>query len=142
MKQVMTLTLAAALCISLCACVCIPGRSSVDKYAKVTFSDGTTVTYEVDEIPDLIHENVVAYNNKYPGNKVEVVDTVRSISSGYGEYGYISVDTNGGWHVSLKADHPILIDLREGTAVKIKGTLQKQTWSIEEDEITIIDQDA
>lgn len=120
-------------------CLVVSGCGNSNLYATVTYSDGSTETLEVGEIPELIRENAVAYNSKYPGCGIEVVDKVSSISSGYGENGYISVNTRNGWNVSLKKDTPVLIDLREGTTVKITGKLLSQSWTIGGAEVTIVE---
>lgn len=147
MKKVISILLVLVMALSLCACGTGTNNESntkpteqEERYARVTLPDGTVETLDVDEIPSLISENVVAYNSKYPGSKVEVVDTVRKIGSGYGTYGFISVNFSGGWHVSLKPENPILVNLRNGTLVKITGTLDRQTYTIMDAKLTIVEE--
>lgn len=125
----------------ICICFFAFGNSnggSSGLYAKVTYSDGSSETLDVEEIPDLISENVTAYNQKYAGQKIEVVDKVSSIGSGYGTGGYIMVTTRSRWSVCLDSDNPVIAELREGDTVKITGDLIRQSYTIQNETITKI----
>jgi len=39
----------------------------------------------------------------------------------------------------LKEDTPVILDLRNGTAVKVTGTLTTDSWSIQGATITVLD---
>lgn len=162
MKRMIALILALMMALALCACGNTPtsnttgkdtqsGQQAQDKdnsadepteqeqYAKVTYANGTTETFDVGELPSLCRENKFAFNQKYAGNKAEVVAKVTSIGSGYGTYGFCGIDFSGGWNVYLKTDDPVLVDLRNGMTVKIVGTLQEDSWSIGGASVTIIE---
>ena len=141
MKKLFASILILCMVFSLCACGGSNGGTGgkADTYAKVTFSDGTTETFEVGEIPAMIRENQYAYNNKYAGNEIEVVTTVTDIESNYGMSGFVPIDFEGGWNCYLKEDTPVILDLRNGTAVKVTGTLTTDSWSIQGATITVLD---
>lgn len=147
MKRVLSMVMTLCMLLSLCACgSALTGTGTgsetgakADTYAKVTFSDGTSETFEVGEIPAMIRENQYAYNNKYAGNQIEVVTTVTDIESNYGMAGFVPIDFEGGWNCYLKEDTPVIIDLRNGTLVKVTGTLTTDSWSIQEATVTILE---
>ena len=125
-----------------CLCACESeslSESENETYATVYFSDGTTETFEVGEIPAMVRENQYAYNNKYAGNTVEIVTTVTDIQSNYGMAGFVPINFEGGWDCFLKEDIPVILDLREGTLVKVKGTLTTNSWSVQGASVTIIE---
>lgn len=119
------------ICFELSAC----GTSSSDLsslYAKVTYSDGSSETLDIKEIPDLRYENVVAFNQKYAGQEIEIVDKIAYISS-YVTYDSIIIELQHGWSVCLKTDDPIVAELRNGDTVKIVGDLMTEdlmTYSV------------
>ena len=140
MKKVIFIVTVLAMLVSLCACnsgVSETG-SKKDTYATVFFSDGTSETFEVGEIPAMVRENQYAYNNKYAGNKVEIVTTVTDIESNYGMAGFVPIDFEGGWDCFLKEDTPVILDLRNGTLVKVEGTLTTDSWSVQGATVTIM----
>ena len=146
MKKLLAMVLALCMVFALCACSQSKGGSTQadenkeDKtYAKVTFSNGTTETLKLAEIPAMIHENQYAYNNKYAGNKIEIVTTVTNIGSSYGMAGFVPIDFQGGWNCYLKEATPVIIDLRNGMLVKVTGTLTTDSWSIQGATITILE---
>ena len=120
MKRILAVIMTLCVLMGLCACGATVAENGAgaetnakaNTYAKVTFSDGTTETFEVGEIPAMIHENQYAYNNKYAGNKIEVVTTVTAIESNYGMAGFVPIDFVGGWNCYLKEDTPVILDLR------------------------------
>ncbi len=131
MKKVLCVLFAILLiCVGLSACGNSAGGSS-SLYAKVTYSDGSSEKFKVDEIPDLWRENVTAFNQKYAGQEIEVVDKISDIGSGYGTYGFIMIDTQNGWSICLKSDDPIIAELRDGDTVKITGDLVTQSVTIQ-----------
>ena len=65
---------------------------------------------------DLYRENEYAYKQKYSGNKIEIVDRIIRINSGE------AIETSD-WFFYLDKYDPILVDLREGTLVKIYGRI-------------------
>ena len=89
MKRALAMMMTLCMLLSLCACgSALTGTGTgaetgakADTYAKVTFSDGTSETFEVGEIPAMIRENQYAYNNKYAGNQIEVVTTVQTLKA-------------------------------------------------------------
>ncbi|MBQ6706425.1 MAG: hypothetical protein IJN07_02805 [Clostridia bacterium] len=136
MKRTLCLVLAVVIiCIGLSACGTLSGGSS-SLYAKVTYSNGVTETLDVGEIPDLCSENVTAFNQKYAGQEIEVVDKISDIGSGYGTYGFIMIDTKNGWGICLKSDDPIIAELRDGDTVKIIGELVTQSVTIQNATVT------
>ena len=146
MKRALAMMMTLCMLLSLCACgSALTGTggsetgAKADTYAKVTFSDGTSETFDVGEIPAMIRENQYAYNNKYAGNQIEVVTTVTDIESNYGMAGFVPIDFEGGWNCYLKEDAPVIIDLRNGTLVKVTGTLTTDSWSIQEATVTILE---
>ena len=140
MKKVIMVAVALVMMVCLCACngESLAGSKN-DTYAKVYFSDGTTAMFEVGEIPAMVRENQYAYNNKYAGNKVEIVTTVRDIEGNYGMAGFVPIDFEGGWDCFIKEDTPVILDLRNGTRVKVEGTLTTDSWSVQGATITIIE---
>ena len=138
MKKIVGILILFSLCVGLCACGGTVGGGSSSLYAKVTLANGTTETTDVGEIPDLCSENAVAFNQKYAGQKVEVVDKVSDISNGYGTYGFIMIDTANGWSICLKNDDPVIADLRDGNIVKIVGELVTNSVTIQNAKVTII----
>ena len=134
MKKLLSIILCLFIVFAVCGC----GEKD-DSYAKVTMKDGSVETLECGEIPSLVSENVAAYNQKYAGCKVEVVTTISSIGSGYGTSGGHMVNLNYGWSVFIHDDDPVLIDLREGTKVKIVGNLLTQSYTIGDAKVTIIE---
>lgn len=149
MKKLFLILLALCMLLSLCACGATENATGegqeagneqeVATYAKVTFSDGTTETLELGEIPAMIRENQYAYNNKYAGNKIEILTTVTSIDSNYGMAGFVPISFEGGWNCYLKEETPVIIDLRNGTVVKVTGTLTTDSYSIQGATITIVE---
>ena len=147
MKRIFTVIMIACVLMSFCACGATapesePATGTIAKtntYAKVTFSNGTTETFEVGEIPAMIYENQYAYNNKYAGSKIEVVTTVTDIESNYGMAGFVPIDFEGGWNCYLKENTPVILDLRRGTLVKITGTLTTDSSSIQGAIVTVIE---
>ena len=120
-------------CAGLSAC----GKSQY--YAKITYSDGSSETLDVGEIPDLCSENVTAFNQKYAGQKIEVVDKISDIGNGYGTYGFIMIDTQNGWGICLKSDDSIIAELRDGDTVKIIGDLVTQSVTIQNATVTKVE---
>ena len=139
MKKVLCYLLMAVMCVSLVGCGAPFGGSS-SLYAKVTYSNGSSETLEVGEIPDLCSENVTAFNQKYAGQEIEVVDKISNIGSGYGTYGFIMIDTQNGWSICLKSDDPIIAELRDGDIVKIIGDLVTQSVTIQNATVTKVEQ--
>lgn len=70
-------------------------------------------------------ENDVAYEQKYSGSEVEIVDKVKRIYH-YGSEA--AIETKHGWNVLLDADWPSLADLRKGTLIKVTGELGDVSW--------------
>lgn len=87
----------------------------------------------------MVRENQYAYNNKYAGNKVEIVTTVTDIESNYGMAGFVPIDFVGGWNCYLNEDTPVILDLRNGTLVKVEGTLTTDSWSVQGATVTIME---
>ena len=139
MKRLLAVILTLCVLLNLCSCGATVAETNANTYAKVTFSDGTTEVFEVGEIPDMIRENQYAYNNKYAGNKIEVVTTVTDIESNYGMAGFVPIDFAGGWNCYLKEDTPVILNLRNGTLVKVTGTLTTDSWSIQDATVTILE---
>ena len=143
MKRISAIILTLCVLLSLCACGSTVAETNANAkantYAKVIFSDGTTETFEIGDIPAMIRENQYAYNNKYAGNKIEVVTTVTDIESNYGMAGFVPIDFEGGWNCYLKEDTPVILDLRNGTLVKVTGTLTTDSWSIQSATVTIME---
>lgn len=95
------------------------GLSACEKspcYAKITYSDGSSEMLDMKKFKDLRRENKYAYNEKYSGNKIEIVDRIIRINSDE------SIETSD-WFFYLDKYDPILVDLREGTLVKIYGKI-------------------
>lgn len=138
MKKIVGVLILLSLCVGLCACGGTVSGGSSSLYAKVTLANGTTETTDVGELPDLCSENAVAFNQKYAGQKVEVVDKVSDIGNGYGTYGFIMIDTSNGWSICLKNDDPVIADLRDGNIVKIVGELVTNSVTIQNAKVTII----
>lgn len=141
MKKVLVVFFIVLLCFGLCACGSGGSEtgSKKDTYATVFFNDGTSETFEVGEIPTMIRENQYAYNNKYAGSKIEIVTTVTDIESNYGMAGFVPIDFEGGWNCYLKEDTPVILDLRNGTLVKVEGTLTTDSWSVQGANVTIME---
>ena len=140
MKKAVIIAIALVMLVYLCACNSEGSAGGEnDTYAKVYFSDGTTETFEVGEIPAMVRENQYAYNNKYAGNQVEIVTTVTGIESNYGMAGFVPIDFEGGWDCFLKEDTPVILDLRNGTLVKVEGTLTTDSWSVQGATVTILE---
>ena len=145
MKKTVALLMALCLCVGLCACKsdsasqADDAKNDTEMYEKVTFADGSTETFELGEVPAMIRENQYAYNNKYAGNQIEVVTKVTDIGSNYGMAGFVPIDFQGGWNCYLKEDTPVILDLRNGTLVKVTGTLTTDSWSIQGATITILE---
>ena len=97
-------------CAGLFAC----GKSQY--YAKITYSDGSSEMLDSKKLYDLYRENEYAYKQKYSGNKIEIVDRIIRINSGE------AIETSD-WFFYLDKYDPILVDLREGTLVKIYGRI-------------------
>ena len=111
MKKVLCVLFAIILvCAGLSAC----GKSPC--YAKITYSDGSSEMLDMEKFLDLRRENKYAYNEKYSGNKIEIVDRIIRINSDE------SIETSD-WFFYLDKYDPILVDLREGTLVKIYGKI-------------------
>lgn len=139
MKKVLCVLFVVILvCVGLSACGTSSGSSS-SLYAKVTYSDGSSETLDVGEIPDLCSENVTAFNQKYAGQKIEVVDKISDIGNGYGTYGFIMIDTQNGWGICLKSDDSIIAELRDGDTVKIIGDLVTQSVTIQNATVTKVE---
>lgn len=129
-----------ALCVLFAIILVCAGLSACGKspcYAKITYSDGSSETLDKKDIKELrrLHsENKYAYNKKYSGNKIEVVDRIIDIGD--------SISTSN-WRFVLCDDDPILVDLRKGTLVKIYGKLRNASpWhpNIDVDTIEIIEE--
>lgn len=76
MKKVLCVLFAIILvCAGLSAC----GKSPC--YAKITYSDGSSEMLDMEKFWDLRRENKYAYNEKYSGNKIEIVDRIIRINS-------------------------------------------------------------
>ncbi|MBE6764191.1 MAG: hypothetical protein E7553_07600 [Ruminococcaceae bacterium] len=133
MKKLLCVMVAIVLCIGLCAC----GNGSL--YAKVTYKSGAVETLAVGEIPDLLMENATAYNQKYAGQKIEVVDKIHDIGNGYGMNGAIMIHTNNGWSFCMQKSDPIVAKLRKGDMVKIVGKLTEQSVTIQEEKVMILE---
>lgn len=115
MKKVLCALFAIILvCTGLSAC----GKSPC--YAKITYSDGSSEMLDMEKFWDLRRENKYAYNEKYGGNKIEIVDRIIRINSDE------SIETSD-WFFYLDKYDPILVDLREGTLVKFYGELAEAT---------------
>ena len=141
MKKVILIVTVLAMLVSLCACASGGSEtgSKKDTYAKIFFNDGTSETFEVGEIPAMVRENQYAYNKKYAGNRVEIVTTVTDIESNYGMAGVVPIDFEGGWNCYLNEDTPVILDLRNGTLVKVEGTLTTNSWSVQGATVTIME---
>ena len=101
-------------CAGLSAC----GKSQC--YAKITYSDGSSETLDRKKAFRLR-----AYEQKYSGSEVEIVDKVKRIYH-YGSEA--AIETKHGWNVLLDADWPSLADLRKGTLIKVTGELGDVSW--------------
>ena len=113
-----------ALCVLFAIILVCAGLSACGKsqcYAKITYSDGSSEMLDTKKLRDLRRENEYAYNEKYRGNKIEAVDRIISISSGAAISG-AAIETSD-WFFYLDKYDPILVDLREGTLVKIYGKI-------------------
>lgn len=112
-----------ALCVLFAIILVCAGLSACGKspcYAKITYSDGSSETLDtkdMEELRRLYSENRYAYDEKYSGNKIEIVDRVHEI-----RYPAV-VLTSEGWSLFLGDDNPILVDLRKGTLIKVTGKL-------------------
>lgn len=108
-----------ALCVLFAIILVCAGLSACGKspyYAKITYSDGSSEMLDMEKFWDLRRENKYAYNEKYGGNKIEIVDRIIRINSDE------SIETSD-WFFYLDKYDPILVDLREGTLVKIYGKI-------------------
>ena len=108
-----------ALCVLFAIILVCAGLSACGKspcYAKITYSDGSSEMLDMEKFWDLRRENKYAYNEKYSGNKIEIVDRIIRINSDE------SIETSD-WFFYLDKYDPILVDLREGTLVKIYGKI-------------------
>ena len=110
-----------ALCVLFAIILVCAGLSACGKspcYAKITYSDGSSETLDRKKAFRLKVENDVAYEQKYSGSKVEIVDKVKRIHQYNSK---ATIETKHGWDVSLDADWPSLADLRKGTLIKVTG---------------------
>lgn len=109
-----------ALCVLFAIILVCAGLSACGKspcYAKITYSDGSSEMLDgTTGFWSLRRENKYAYNEKYAGNKIEIVDRILYINSG------AAIETSN-WFFYLDKYDPILVDLREGTLVKIYGRI-------------------
>lgn len=108
-----------ALCVLFAIILVCAGLSACRKspcYAKITYSDGSSEMLDMKKFCALRRENKYAYNEKYSGNKIEIVDRIIRINSDE------SIETSD-WFFYLDKYDPILVDLREGTLVKIYGKI-------------------
>lgn len=96
-----------------------------DFYAKVTYSNGSSESFKVGELPELCKQNKLAYNryvDEFNSNNIEIIDEIQSIdlperrTSG-------TIYTIGGWNIPIEQANPIVIDLRQGTIIKANGSL-------------------
>lgn len=114
-----------ALCVLFAIILVCAGLSACGKspyYAKITYSDGSSEMLDTKKLWDLRRENEYAYNEKYSGNKIEAVDRIIHINSG------AAIETSD-WFFYLDKYDPIIVDLREGTLVKIYGEISNATYS-------------
>lgn len=112
-----------ALCVLFAIILVCAGLSACKKspcYNKITYSDGSSETLDRKKAYRLQVENDVAYEQKYSGSEVEIVDKVKRI---YHYNSKATIKTKHGWDVSLDADWPSLADLRKGTLIKVTGEL-------------------
>ncbi len=112
-----------ALCVLFTIILVCAGLSACGKspcYNKITYSDGSSETLDRKKAFRLKVENDVAYEQKYSGSKVEIVDKVKRIHHYNSK---ATIETKHGWDVSLDADWPSLADLRKGTLIKVTGEL-------------------
>lgn len=112
-----------ALCVLFAIILVCAGLSACEKspcYDKITYSDGSSETFDRKKAFRLQVENDVAYEQKYSGSKVEIVDKVKRIHHYNSK---ATIETKHGWDVSLDADWPYLADLRKGTLIKVTGKL-------------------
>ena len=112
-----------ALCVLFAIILVCAGLSACGKspcYDKITYSDGSSETLDRKKAFRLKVENDVAYEQKYSGSKVEIVDKVKRIHHYNSK---ATIETKHGWDVSLDADWPSLADLRKGTLIKVTGEL-------------------
>lgn len=112
-----------ALCALFAIILVCAGLSACKKspcYNKITYSDGSSETLDRKKAYRLQVENDVAYEQKYSGSEVEIVDKVKRI---YHYNSKATIKTKHGWDVSLDADWPSLADLRKGTLIKVTGEL-------------------
>ena len=112
-----------ALCVLFAIILVCAGLSACGKsqcYAKITYSDGSSEMLDRKKAFRLKVENDVAYEQKYSGSKVEIVDKVKRIHHYNSK---ATIETKHGWDVSLDADWPSLADLRKGTLIKVTGEL-------------------
>lgn len=112
-----------ALCVLFAIILVCAGLSACGKspcYNKITYSDGSSETLDRKKAFRLKVENDVAYEQKYCGSKVEIVDKVKRIHHYNSK---ATIETKHGWDVSLDADWPSLADLRKGTLIKVTGEL-------------------
>lgn len=119
----MNIKIKKALCVLFAIILVCAGLSACGKspcYDKITYSDGSSETLDRKKAFRLKVENDVAYEQKYSGSKVEIVDKVKRIHHYNSK---ATIETKHGWDVSLDADWPSLADLRKGTLIKVTGEL-------------------
>lgn len=82
----------------------------------------------------MCNENVIAFNQKYAGQEIEIVNEITYINGMYSYLmDYVIINLQYGWSVCLKTDDPIVAELRNGDTVKIVGDLTTQdlmTYSV------------
>lgn len=141
MKRTITLLLALAMLLSLCACGGgndAEEESTVPK-ATVTKADGTTEVLTQDEIVEIFKSNEVNYNNNYRGCDITLEGTVKSIKQEtkriftginaecavfeVAEEGKVAV-----WEFfftvdGLEKDGVDISTITPGTVIKVSGTL-------------------
>ena len=126
-----------ALCALFAIILVCAGLSACRKspcYAKITYSDGSSEMLDMKKFCALRRENKYAYNEKYSGNKIEIVDRIIRINSDE------SIETSD-WFFYLDKYDPILVDLRKGTLIKVTGELYGDRKDIFVDTIVIIEEE-
>jgi len=91
-------------------------------YAIITNNEGETEKLTHDELKAL-HENAIAFDKKYVGARISVIDTVYSINNNV--YAYMSLNNTFSWEVLVSENDDIVSKLNKGDVVKVTGIIKE-----------------